>query len=449
MQREQWGSRFGFIMAAAGSAVGLGNVWKFPYLAGSEGGSAFLIIYIAFMATIGIGLMMAEIAIGRSSQLNPVGAFRKLGGAAWSWAGGLGVLTAIIILSYYSVIGGWTIAYFVDTITGATFGGSAESLGSQFGALVSDTTRPLIYDIIFLGLTLAVVIAGVSAGIEKAVKVLMPLLFLMLIVLVARSVTLDGASAGIDFLMKPKWAEVDMGTVSAALGQAFFSLSLGMGALITYGSYLDKKTNIRSSAAWVCFLDTFVAVLAGFLVLPAVFAFGFDPSAGPGLTFITLPAVFSDMWGGQLFQAFFFFMLFVAAITSSISLVSIPVSYFTEQFRMSRVGATLTVGVIVFLLSIPCSLSLGIWSGHTLFGYGVLDLLSNTVDWYLLPIGGVAVSVLVGWVAYDKIAAELTNQGELPFPMLIVWKWIMRVVAPVAIAWVLIGPLWERLAAAA
>ncbi|WP_068315593.1 sodium-dependent transporter [Polycladidibacter hongkongensis] len=440
MQREQWGSRFGFIMAAAGSAVGLGNVWKFPYLVGENGGSAFLIIYIAFMATIGIGLMMAEIGIGRYSQMNPVGAFRKIAGRGWSWAGMLGVITAIIIMSYYSVVGGWTIAYFIDTLSGAVVGGTPDELGSKFGALVGDTTRPIIYDVIFLGLTLAVVIAGVSSGIEKAVKVLMPLLFIMLIVLVARSVTLEGASAGIDFLLSPKWDEVGMGTISAALGQSFFSLSLGMGALVTYGSYLNKNDNIRSSASWVCFLDTAVAVLAGFLVMPAVFAFGFNPGAGPGLTFITLPAVFSGMWGGQLFQAFFFFMLFVAAITSSISLVAIPVSYLSEQFHMSRVKATLLVGAIVFVVSIPCSLSLGIWSDYTLFGYGVLDLLSNTVDWYLLPIGGIAVAVCAGWFAYDKIAAELTNHGELPFPLLGAWKFIMRIVAPIAITWVLVGP---------
>ncbi|MTI19386.1 sodium-dependent transporter [Rhodobacteraceae bacterium RKSG542] len=437
MQREQWGSRFGFIMAAAGSAVGLGNIWKFPYLAGTEGGGAFLIVYVGFLVTIGVSLMMAEIAIGRAAHLNPIGAFRKLGGNRWMPVGALGVITAFILLSFYSVVGGWTVAYIVKSISGSLVGGTAEELGQQFGALVSSVGEPIFYHGVFMALTIGIVLAGVAQGIERSVKIMMPALFILLLILVVRSVTLDGAWEGVVFFLTPDWSQVDGGMLSAALGQAFFSLSLGMGALITYGSYLNADANIRSASCWVVGLDTMVAVLAGLMVLPAVFAFNLDPGAGPGLTFITLPAVFGEMWAGAAFQVFFFVMLLIAALTSSISLLAIPVAFFSEQFGIERKKSAVIIGAIIFVMGVPSSLSMGLWADFKILGLPFFDLMSELVDRVLMPVGGMLTALFAGWVAFPKMAEELTNRGTLPFPMLNVWKWMARVFCPLAVGWVM------------
>ncbi|WP_310619378.1 sodium-dependent transporter [Flexibacterium corallicola] len=437
MQREQWGSRFGFIMAAAGSAIGLGNIWKFPYLAGTEGGGAFLVLYIVIMATFGVALMMTELAIGRASKLNPVGAFRKMGGKKWMPVGILGVITALMILSFYSVVGGWTIAYILKSIMGSTSSLSGPLLEEQFNNLVGSPIEPLLYHGIFMVLTVGIVLAGVTQGIEKSVKILMPLLFVILILLVFRSITLPGAREGITFFLMPKWEQINQGMVIAAFGQAFFSLSLGMGAMITYGSYLDNKTDIRSAAYWVVFLDCVVAFLAGLLVLPAVFAFGFNPGAGPGLIFITLPAVFSNMWGGYIFQIIFFAMLLIAALTSSISILSIPVAYFSETFGVTRKWSATIIGLLIFLVGCVCSLSLGIWGNVALFDKSFFDLMVYAVDTYMLPIGGIFTALFAGWVAYNTMAKQLTNDGENPYKFLEAWKWMIRIISPLAILWVL------------
>ncbi|OKL45190.1 sodium-dependent transporter [Pseudovibrio exalbescens] len=439
MQREQWGSRFGFIMAAAGSAVGLGNIWKFPYLAGSEGGGAFLLLYLVIMVTIGVSVMMAEIAIGRAAKLNPVGAFKVVGGRRWIPVGVLGLVTSIVLLSFYSVVGGWTIAYLLKTFTGAIGSGSAEVLAGQFGDLVGSPLEPIIYHGLFMVLTILIVLLGVTSGIERSVKALMPLLFLLLLVLVIRSVTLPGAWEGVEYFLMPDLSQVNMGMVQAALGQAFFSLSLGMGAMITYGSYLPGDTNIRSSSIWVISLDFLVAFLAGLLVLPAVFAFSMDPGAGPGLTFITLPAVFGAMPLGMVFQAVFFAMLLIAALTSSISLLAIPVAYFSETFGIGRKPASLGVGLVIFAIGVPCSLSLGIWGNVVFFGMSFFDFLSYLVDKFFLPIGGILTALCAGWAAYGKVSRELENQGELPFAYLGLWRVVVRFIAPLAIIWVMIA----------
>ncbi|WP_310619376.1 sodium-dependent transporter [Flexibacterium corallicola] len=441
MARDHWGSRFGFIMAAAGSAVGLGNIWKFPYLAGSEGGGAFLIIYLGFMATIGFCVMAAEIAIGRRSQLNPIGAFRTIGGKGWSVFGYLATAAAVLILSYYSVVGGWTIAYFVKTLTGALSVSDTGDYGEHFSLLISSPFEPIFYHAIFMGLTIFVVLKGVSGGIEKASKLLMPILFVLLVFMVIRSLTLPGAMAGVEFFLKPDWSVVDADVVASALGQAFFSLSLGMGALITYGSYLGKKDYIPGSAGWVVSLDTLVAVLAGFLVLPAVFAFGMDPKAGPGLTFVVLPAVFDHIWAGELFQAVFFLMLTIAALTSAISLLANPVSYLSDQFNIQQKTAAIVVGIVIFFLGVPASLALGDWSHITVAGMDIFSTMEFIVDKLALPIGGIATSILVGWFAYPKMVDELTNGGTEKFAYLPIWKWVCRVFAPLGILWILIHGL--------
>jgi len=437
MQREHWGSRIGFILAAAGSAVGLGNIWKFPYLVGAEGGGAFLVVYIAFLIAIGLCVMIAEIALGRQAQANPFSAFKRVGGAGWSIFGLMAVLTAFLILSFYSVVGGWTIAYVVKTLTGGFAGYSGAEFEGHFGALVTDAVEPIIYHGAFMAIGVLIVINGISGGIEKASKIMMPLLFILLALLVVRSLTLEGAWAGVEYFLVPDWSHLNPDMVAAALGQAFFTLSLGMGALITYGSYLGNKESIPNAAVWVVGLDLLVAILAGFLILPAVFAFNMDPAAGPGLTFITLPAIFAELPFGTFIQLCFFLLLFVAAITSAISLLQVVVAFICEEFNVGRKAATIWVGIVIFLFGVPSSLALGVWGDVTFFELNFFDFLGYLTDNYFLPLGAIATCLVAGWVSYDKFAAEVTNDGERPFAYLVAWKWMCRVFAPIAIIYVM------------
>jgi NSS family neurotransmitter:Na+ symporter len=439
--REQWGSRLGFVLAAAGSAVGLGNIWKFPYMTGQNGGGAFLILYLALVFTIGISVMLAEFAIGRAAQRDPVGAFAVLKGKMWPLVGGLGILAGFIILSFYSVVAGWTIAYIIKMASGSLVG-DAEALGGAFGAFIADPVQPLIYHALFMGLTVAVVLGGVHGGIERACKVLMPMLFVLLLVLIGRAVTLPGAEKGLDFFLTPDFSKINADMLNGALSQAFFSLSIGMGAMITYGSYLNKKENIAKSALWVSSLDSTVAVLAGLLILPAVFAFGFDPAAGPGLTFITLPAVFAQMPGGTFFGILFFVLLTVAALTSAVSLLQPIIAYFADEWKWNAKVTAVVAGVVIFLLGIPSSLSVGIWSDvHFIGEKGFLDSMDYIASNILLPVGGILISIFVGWVVADKMKDEVTNSGEKPFPFMAPWLFICRFVAPVAVAWILVTGL--------
>lgn len=439
--REQWGSRLGFVLAAAGSAVGLGNIWKFPYMTGENGGAAFLIIYLALVFTIGLSVMLAEFAIGRAAQRDPVGAFAILRGKMWPLVGGIGIIAGFIILSFYSVVAGWTIAYVVKMASGALVG-DAEALGGMFGSFISDPVEPLLYHALFMAICVAVVLGGVHGGIERASKILMPMLFVLLIVLIGRSVTLEGAEKGLEFFFNPDFSKVNADMLNGALSQAFFSLSIGMGAMITYGSYLNKKENLGKSALWVSFLDSGVAILAGLLILPAVFAFGFDPQAGPGLTFITLPAVFSQMAGGTFFGILFFVLLAVAALTSAVSLLQPIIAYFADEKGWNPKTAAVVFGGIIFLLGIPSSLSLGIWSDiHIIGEKGFLDSMDYIASNILLPVGGILISVFVGWVVADKMKAEVTNEGSIPMPLMAVWLFICRFVAPIAVAWILISGL--------
>ncbi|RCK42274.1 sodium-dependent transporter [Thalassospira xiamenensis] len=441
IKREHWGSRLGFILAAAGSAVGLGNIWKFPYMAGENGGGAFLLIYLALVFTIGLSVMLAEMVIGRMAEKNAIGAFAKLKGGAWPLVGLCGVAAAFIILSFYSVVAGWTISYMVKSITGALAIEDPAALGSIFGGFIADPVSPLIYHAIFMALTVFVVLSGVGSGIERASKILMPALFALLLVLIVRSVTLPGAGEGIAFLLSPDFSKVTWATVSEALSQAFFSLSLGMGAMITYGSYLSKKENIASSAGWVTLLDTSVAVMAGLLILPAVFAFGFDPSAGPGLTFITLPAVFAHMPMGSIFAFMFFLLLGIAALTSAVSILEVVVAYFVDDRGISRKGASITVGVIIFLLGIPSSLSMGLMGEFKIFGLGFFDLMDYVSSKLLLPIGGLFISLFVGWVVWGKAKEDIAaHNGVVPL-WINGWGIIVKFIAPLAIAFILLKGL--------
>lgn len=439
--REHWSSRIGFILVAAGSAVGLGNIWKFPFEAGSNGGGAFLIIYLAIVFSIGLAVMTAEILIGRTAQRNPAGALKLLKGGPWPAVGYLGILTAFVILSFYVVVAGWTVAYIVKLISGTISGSDPDALGAAFGGFIGDPVEPVLYAAFFMAVTAAVVISGVRRGIERAGRVLMPLLFLIIVLLAVRAMTLPGAAEGLAFFLQPDFSAVTTGTVVAALGTAFFSLSLGMGTMITYGSYLKPTENVPSAALSVVVLDTSVAVLAGLAILPAVFAFGADPAAGPGLTFITLPGVFAQMPGGAWLGPLFFVLLAIAALTSAVSIMEPVTAYLIDELSIDRRTATLGVAGAAFLLSIPSSLSMGLWADYTLFGKGFLDLMDFLATNITLPLGGLLISVFAGWIAHDRLCSELNGPDGGVRRFTHVWAILVKFVAPAAIAIILIDGL--------
>lgn len=439
-EREQWGSRFGFIMAAAGSAVGLGNIWRFPYITGKFGGAAFVMVYLAVVVVIGISVMLAEFVIGRNAQSDAVGSFRKLGGGLWPLVGWMGFFCGFVILSYYAVIAGWTLAYMFKSFGGLMEAAGAGKAGDVFGAFVSNPVQAISYHLVVMAIVSGIVYKGISGGIEKSCKILMPALFVLLLVLIVRSVTLPGAGAGLEFYLKPDFSKLTSEAVLAAVGQGFFSLSLGMGCMITYGSYLGKSDYLPTTAATVVFLDTSVAILAGFVIFPAVFAFGIEPGAGPGLTFVTLPAVFAKMPMGMFFSFAFFLLLFIAALTSAISLLEVVVTYAIDQLKWSRTKAAIVMGTAIALLGIPSALSVG---GHIpqIAGKDFLDAADFITNNIIMPLGGIFIAVFVGWVWTDGAKAEITDNGKRVFPMYTVWLWICRVVAPVCIAIIFITGL--------
>jgi NSS family neurotransmitter:Na+ symporter len=437
-QRENWGSRLGFIMAAAGSAVGLGNIWRFPYTAGENGGGAFILIYLGFVFVIGLSVMIAEFSVGRSTNLAAVGAFKKYN-SNWTFVGVLGVLSSFFIMGFYPVVGGWALAYIVKSFTGLM--SSVEAIPGVFDAFIGNPVEPLIWMLVFLALNIAIVVKGISGGIEKAGKVLMPLLFALLVLLSIRSVSLPGAGAGLDFLLKPDFSKVNGETFLAALGQAFFSLSLGMGAMVTYGSYLSREENLPQNAFIVTTLDTLVALLAGVAIFPALFAFGLEPAAGPGLVFVVVPTIFAEMGGlGTIFSALFFIALAVAALTSSVSLLETVTAYFIDQRGMSRKKAVYLMGAAMVVTNILASLSLGVMSGVTIFGAGFFDFFDILTDKIFLAIGGMLVSLFAGWVMKkDVLEKELTNGGEEKFGLFNFWFILVKYVNPIAIFFVAIA----------
>ena len=433
-ERGQWSSKLGFILAAAGSAVGLGNLWKFPYKAGINGGGAFVIVYIAVLFLVGFSLMIAEIALGRKTQLNALGAYRAIN-KNWGFAGGIGILAGFIILSFYAVIGGWVIKYLFDSVNGSLFKINAVDYGGHFGSFISSSGSPLFYQGLFMVLTLVIVLGGVSSGIEKASKIMMPALFVMMFILMIRSVTLPGAIEGVKFLFKPDFGKAFTPKVIVdAMGQVFFSLSLGMGCMITYGSYLPKGTNIPFSGTMILILDSFVALLAGLVILPAVFSFGFEPGAGPGLMFITIPAIFSKMTFGNIFAIIFFLLVLFAALTSSISLLEVCVSYVVDEFKKNRIISSVVLSLIIFLIGIPSSFANGAWSDFKILGYNFFDFMDMFASNILLPLGGLLLCIFVGWVWNTKNAVhEIQNEGSLKFSIAPLWSFIIKFVSPIII----------------
>lgn len=432
-QRESWGSRIGFILAAAGSAVGLGNIWRFPYTAGQNGGGAFLIIYLVFSIVIGISVMTAEFTIGRRTSLAAVGAYKKYS-KNWTFVGILGVLSAFLIMGFYPVVGGWAVAYIVKSFTGLL--ANPETIEATFGAFISAPVEPIVWTLIFLLMNVLIVVKGISSGIEKAGKILMPALFGILILIAVKSISLPGSFAGLKFLFMPDWSKVTGGTFLAALGQAFFSLSLGMGCMITYGSYLSKDENLPSNATIVTLLDTGVAVLAGVAIFPALFAFGMEPAAGPGLVFIVVPQIFAEFGAiGPLFSALFFVALTVAALTSSVSLLEVVAAYLIDEKHKSRKSAVILSSSIMVITCILSSLSMGAMSGFKILGVGVFDLFDILTDKIFMAIGGMLLCIFVGWVLKkEDILDEVTNSGKVKFGLFNAWYTLIKFIIPLAVA---------------
>ncbi len=442
-KRDKFGSTFGVIAAAAGSAVGLGNIWKFPYIAGVYGGAAFLFVYLAFIVAIGLPVMLSELIIGRKSQRNAFGAFKVLApGTPWKYIGILGVGAAFLILSFYGVVAGWSVHYIIVSIQDGFASKSPEQINALFSTFIESPVQPVIYQLIFMLATAAIVIVGIKKGIEKFNKILMPLLVLILIGLAIKSVTLDGAMAGLEFLFKPDFSKLTGDGILSALGHAFFTLSLGMGTLITYGSYISKDNNLVKTVINVTVADTVIAILAGIAIFPAVFAFGIAPAEGPGLIFITLPNVFHQMPGGFLFSILFFILLTVAALTSSISILEVVVAYFKEEFNMGRRGATVLATLLISILGILCSLSMGVLSPVTLFGLSFFDLMDWVSANILLPVGGLFIALFIGWFfGRKKVEAEVAKGGNLSGIFLSSFMFLVKFVAPIAIAIVLLNKI--------
>ncbi len=440
MPRDSFGSKFGIIAAAAGSAVGLGNIWKFPYVAGQNGGGAFLIVYLLFIVAIGLPLMLSEFSIGRRAQRNAIGSFKKLApGKPWYLVGVMGLAAAFLILSFYSAVAGWTMEYVSKSVVNAFAGKDEAQLNIMFGDFITGTWRPLLWQLIFMALTAWIVASGIKDGIEKYTKVLMPLLVIMIIVLCIRSLTLPGAGEGLAFLFKPDFPSLTADAILSALGQAFFSLSLGMGTLITYGSYIGKNDNLPGTVLQVSAADTIIAIMAGVAIFPAVFAFGIDPAEGPGLVFITLPNIFQQMPGGYFFALMFFILLSVAALTSSISLLEVVVAYFTEELNLTRIKATILGAVMISVLGVFCTLSFGVMSEVKIFGMVFFDLMDFTSSNLLLPLGGFFIVIFVGWYLGPELShREISNAGELKLGYFPVFMFLVKFVAPFAITLVFI-----------
>lgn len=439
--REQWGSKLGFILAAMGSAVGLGNIWRFSYVAGESGGAAFLLIYIACIIAIGIPILMAEFSIGRRAQSDVVGSFETLApGKPWVLAGFLGVASAFIILSFYGVIAGWSLHYFVQYFSGGPAAGEAGGYGDYFGGFISSPIQPLFWQFLFMALTIGIVYGGVKKGIEMWNKILMPALAVLVIGLAAYSLTLGGAGEAMTFLFSPDWsAFTDPSVYLAALGQAFFSLSLGMGALITYGSYLSKKETLPSAAVSVASLDSLFAIIAGLMIFPVVFAFGISPDSGPGLVFIALPEIFAEMSGGLIFGFLFFFLLSAAAITSGVSLLEVAVAYFMRRFQWSRRKAAVIIGTIIFLIGVPSSLGNGVLNDVRIGGLEILDAADFLASNIFLPLGGLMIALFVGWGWKKTDALRESDFGDTTVGH--IWVFVLRFVAPVLIALVFLNAI--------
>ena len=442
-KRATFGSKIGVILATVGCAVGLGNIWRFPYMLGENGGAAFLLVYISCILFLGIPVMITEFFIGRYSRKNAAGAFKVMApGTKWSVIGYNGVTAAFLILGYYAVVSGWTLEYIVQAFSGSLEGKNATDFADEFTAFSTGVFRPILWTVVFIALTHIIIVSGVKEGIERASKVMMPMLFLILIALCVRSITLPGASEGLTFLFNPDFSKIDSSVVLSAMGQAFFSLSIGMGCLITYASYFGKQTNLQTTALQVTILDTLVAVLAGVMIFPAVFSFGIEPTTGPELVFITLPNVFEQLPFGNIWSFVFFVLLALAALTSTISLHEVSTAYVHEEYHVSRKKAAIIVSVGVTIVGILSSLSMGLLKSYTLFGLNFFNLLDFVTAKIMLPLGGMMICIFTA-KRVDKLLLkeEVTNHGTIRFYFFNTYAFFVKYIAPIAIGLIFLNEL--------
>ena len=447
MDRASFGSKIGAILAAAGSAVGLGNIWRFPYEAGNHGGAAFILIYLACVFIMGMPIMIAEFTVGRRAKASTGRAFGLLANnSKWNFIGMLGVLAGLLILGYYSVVAGWTLEYILTSVTNGFADKKPEDFVAAFQTFSQDPIRPVIWLLAFLFFTHFIVVKGVKDGIEKSAKIMMPVLFLLIVVLAICSMTLPNASKGLEFLLKPDFSKVNADVFLGAMGQAFFSLSLGMGCLSTYASYFGSDTRLGKTALSVGVIDTFVAILAGLIIFPAAFSVGIQPDAGPSLIFITLPNVFQQAFGSipflaMVFSLLFYVLLALAALTSTISLHEVVTAYLNERFTISRNRAAMLVTGFCVITGILSSLSLGAWDAK-FFSLSFFDLLDFVTAKLMLPLGGLLVCLFVGWYLKRSVSyEELTNYGLQKATYFPVYMFILRYFAPIAITLIFVNEL--------
>ena len=416
MEREHFKSTFGVLVAMAGSASGLGNLWRFPYMVGVYGGAAFIFVYIILVFLLCLPILFSEVIVGRRSHTNAFIAFERLApGSAWKWTGILMVATPILVVSYYSVIGGWSLEYLFKACTFSfTQGATRDELGTIFNSFITSTWTPIIWHTVFLLLTAAVILGGVNKGIEKFGKVMMPLLFLTVIAIAVRSVTLPGAGEGLVYLFKPDFSKITPEVCAAALGQGFFSLSVGFGIMLTYGSYTRKEANIALNSTWTAVADLMFALIASCAIMPAVFAFGLNPQEGPGLVFETLPFLFANMPLGGFVAILFFLALLVAALTSSVSLFEVGVAWLVEEKHLSRKASTWIVFAVTWAIGVLCSLSFGRLSGISIFGNSIFNFLDKLSANWLMPLGALLIVIFTGWkMKKSDVIDEFTNSGTL------------------------------------
>lgn len=443
-ERGLWGSKLGFILAASGSAIGLGNVWRFPYITGENGGAAFVLIYLVFVLLLGLPYMMAEFALGRATQLNPVGAIEKVKpGSKWKYVGLLGIITSIGILSFYGVIAGWTFGYIFKSLFD-----TGTPASNDFSGFIYNPLYEIGLYAIFIIVTAVIVYKGVESGIEKWSKILMPLLLVLFIILIVYANLLPNSSQGIEFYLYPDFSKVGFKTIIAALGQAFFSLSLGLGLMITFGSYIPKSTNIFTSALYIVLFDAIVALFAGLIIFPALFALGENPASGPSLVFIVLPKLFSQMPAGNFVGAAFFILLSIAALTSTISLLEVPVSYLVDEKNVSRKKIVWYVAFFVFIVGLPSALSQGTVKFFTNFGWlpssltsaDFLSQMSFFFGDFLLTFGALLLCIFIGWIWGAKNAgAEIMISGDNFSKFKGTWIFLIKYLLPVIVLVILVS----------
>ncbi|WP_342472085.1 sodium-dependent transporter [Metasolibacillus sp. FSL H7-0170] len=434
-QQEQWTSRLGFILATAGSAIGLGAIWKFPYIAGVSGGGAFFLIFLIFTLFVGLPILLAEFAIGRGSQRDAVSAYLTFApNSKWHFVGILGMITCFILLSFYSVVGGWIILYMVQAVIGNLSGLSETAYAPLFNDFIANPLYAILFQFIFMAITIFVVAKGVQQGIERAGKIMMPALFISFLILIIRSLTLDGVGEGLHFFLYPDFSNMSSKTILFALGQSFFSISVGVSVMVTYSSYLSKNEDLPKSALTIVLMNLFISLLAGLAIFPAVFSFGFEPTEGPGLLFVVLPAVFNQMPFGAFFLLVFLILFLFATLTSAFSMLEIIVAAVTKQDRKKRKSTAWITGLLIFIVGIPSALSYGMLSDFTIFDKTIFDAADYLVSNILMPLGALLIAIFAGFaIPRNTLLAEISDGASYAKRLFAIWLIAIKYVAPIAI----------------